>query len=164
MKKILIFALIVVLMICFIGCGSNESNIVKPVNVYYCWEEVDYNSEMGIIAADQMDFNDWNGRMLAFMNFYISAPVKEGMVSPFPAGASINSIVYQNGALKVQLNLLFSRLSSSELTIACTCISLTLFELTSADSVSFSYQSNPSEAFAVMTRDNLVFKDVPVTN
>jgi hypothetical protein len=111
-----------------------------------------------------MDYNDWNGRMLAFLNFYISAPVKENMQSPFPPGANINAIAYRDNTLKVQLNALFSRLTTSELTVACACITLTLFELTDAYTVSFSYHNGSSETIAVMNRDNLLFKDLPINN
>ena len=164
MKKIITLFLVVALLFCFSGCVADNTDMAKPVTVYYCQKKIDYGSDMGLIAPDQIDFGDWNGRMLAFMNFYISAPVKEGMYSPFPAGASINAIEYRNEILKVQLNPLFSRLSACELTVACACISLTLFELTSASSVSFSFHSGTNETIAVMTRDNLIFKDLSVNN
>lgn len=164
MRRLFAFTLSFVMLVCFAGCGSKTPPMTKPVNVYYCWENVDYNSDMGVIATDQMDFDSWNGQMLAFINFYISAPVKEGMVSPFPAGANVNAIEYRNDSLKVQLNPLFSRLSACELTVACTCLSLTLFELTSAYSVTFTYHSGSGETIAVITRGNLIFKDLSVTN
>ena len=163
MRRIISFILIVVMLFCLFGCShSNKTEMVKPVAVYYCQKDVDYNS--GIIVADKMDYNDWNGRMLAFLNFYISAPVKESMDSPFPAGANINAIEYRNDTLRVQLNALFSRLSASELTVACACITLTLFELTDAYAVSFSYHNGSNETIAVMNRDNLIFRDLPVNN
>ena len=164
MKKTLIFILIVSLMVCLGGCSEADSDLAKPINVYYCRKNIDYQTEMGVFAVKILDFRDWDGRMLAFMNFYLSGQVDENMTSPFPAGASINAIEYRKDSLKIQLNPLFSRLSACELTIACACISLTLFELTSAYSVTFSYYNSTNETIAVMTRDNLIFKDLSVTN
>ncbi len=164
MKKIIICILTVALAICICGCGNQRSEMIHPVNVYYCRETADYNSDMGAFAAIQLDMGEWDGRTLAFVNFYISSPVKDGLKSPFPTGAGITAIEYLDNALRVQLNPLFSRLSAGELTVACACISLTLFELTSANSVRFNLHGAPDDAVAVMTRDNLLFKDTETAN
>lgn len=160
MKKLFIVPIAIALIIFLVGCNATQPVMKNPVNVYYCREKVDYNSDMGAFASKQLDFGNWEDRILPFLNFYISAPVGEGMISPFPAGAGINGIEYQDSLLNVQLNLQFSGLSASELSVACACISLTLFELTDAYSISFSFYGINNETVAVMSRDNLKFKDI----
>ena len=164
MKRILVFILLIAMTVCVYGCGNRGSEMIKPVNVYYCMETVDYSSALGAFASMQIDMGDWDGRMLAFINFYISAPVTDGLISPFPTGAGITSIEYLDNTLRVQLNPLFSRLSAGELTVACACISLTLFELTNTNSVRFNLHGATDDAVAIMTRDNLIFKDEIAVN
>ena len=164
MKRIIVFILLIAMTVCICGCGNRGSEMIKPVNVYYCRETVDHSSDLGIFAPIQLDIGEWDGRMLAFINFYISAPVRDGLRSPFPTGAGITSIEYLDNALRVQLNPLFARLSTGELTVACACISLTLFELTNANSVRFNHHGATNDTVAVMTRDNLLFKDEIAVN
>lgn len=165
MRRFLSFICIAAILFCQFGCTNQAENFKNPVDVFYCTSPIKYNSLEGVFAREQRDFSGWNGNLQGFLNEYVTGPTSNGLTSPFPLGALILTLEQEDTAISLLLNFHFSRLSPNELTLACACLSLTLFQLTNAERVSFHIDgANEDRAIITMTRENLSLMDAIETN
>ncbi len=163
MKRSICLICIIAVLSAFCGCNHSTEDFTRPVNVYYCTPAVDYQSAYSVFAAEVRDFYGWSERLLDFLNVYLAGPPKSGLNSPFPAGSMINSLHTNGGSINLQLNSNFSRLSPSELTLACACLSMTVLDITNADTVNIQIEGNGNgQANITMTRNNLHLTDLTI--
>ena len=160
MRQFLSFVCVVAALFCLFGCTNQAENFKDPVDVFYCTSPIKYNSLEGVFARERRDFAGWSGNLQGFLNEYVTGPKSNGLTSPFPLGALILTLEQEETAISLLLNIHFSRLSPNELTLACACLSLTLFQLTNAESVSFQIDgASEDRAIITMTRENLSLMD-----
>ncbi len=153
---------IVAVVASFCGCGNNDTDYTRPVNLYYCTDTVDYKSTESVFAYETRDLYGWSERLLDFLNVYLTGPKKNGLVSPFPIGASINSLHTNGSCINVQLSNHFSRLSTNELTLACACLSMTILGITNGETVNIQIDDyGDGNTNITMTRENLHLTDTP---
>lgn len=142
-------------------CGCGSSDIVTPVNFYYCTDPVDYNTPEGVVSAEIRDADGYGKDFQALLNLYVKGPNSDGFRTPFPAGTNVVSIVITDLTAEICLNDVFASLSGHKLTIACVCMSKTVMDLTGCTSVRIQSESlqldgNP---YIEMTSQDFIFLD-----
>ena len=159
MKRCIIFLLILSLVIAITGC-RREQKLEDPTPFYYCKRQITYNEKDNVFTAEQREAKDISSIDMLIED-YLKGPNDNNMVSIFPSSLEIKNLTNENGYLTIEFSPHLSRLSPSETTLACTALSLTLFDYADvlaieflADGVSF----NGKESMTI-TRDVLLFSD-----
>lgn len=138
MKKFLV-CISAMLIICILfACGSNHENFEKPVNFYYRTAAVTYNNEQAVIAAEVRDGAALDQDLNNILMQYLTGPVSDEFISPFPAGVTVESLQIDAQHVRIILSKPFDTLSGIQLTLACTCLSNTVMELADCQSVEIS--------------------------
>ena len=160
MKRAIALLCLFSLLFVFTGCKTNDVEIISPVQLYYCNENIDFHSDRPVIASEIREFHGWEENIKGFLNEYLSGPVSAELSSPFPHGGWILSLAEKDNEVTVTLSSNFGKLSANEFTIACACISNTIFNLMNLEIVHFEVFSSTSVNNKItMTRDNLILFD-----
>ena len=160
MKRIFALFAALIVLLCIYGCKSNVIEINQPVRVFYCNADIEFQSEDGLISSEIHEYYGWEEKPREFLNEYLSGPLSSDLISPFPLGARIVDLEQSGQIIDIQLNANFLRLSPSELTTACACISMTILELFDAETVNIEVISYGSENNMItMSRSNLFLSD-----
>ena len=155
MKQVLCLLCMIALCICLFGCNNASNEFKEPVDVFFCASTVVYNSKNGVFAREVRDFSGWNENIHGFLNEYITSSTNGKCTSPFPVGAWILRYEQKDTTANLVLNVHFSKLAPNELTLACACISMTLFGLTDVETVNLKIDGSYSRTTLTMTRTNL---------
>lgn len=160
MKRILYLIGLIAVICGLFGCTQQETVYISPVDVYYCKETITYNTENGVIASETREFSGWEGKNRDFLNLYLSGTRVEDLVSPFPVGAWIIKMDQTDTDVTLLLNSNFSRLTPSEFTLSCACLSMTVMELTGIETVNIQLDGTKQDNnIIIMTKDSLSFAD-----
>lgn len=164
MKKVIVFALAVLLLFTFLGCNKEQDDIEVPVKFYYRNAAISYNSDQAVICSETQESNGYD--LTGIINKYLQGPNTDECVSPFPAGVSVLSIEQIDSNLLIQLSAPFAELSGIHLTLACACLSKTIMELTQCTTVEISVPDatlNGSSSI-IMNEQHLLLVDSSVQN
>ncbi len=158
MKRILTCFIVIACLLC--GCSHAAAKIHDPVNFYYCANPVSFNTTEGVIAHETRDAKGVQSND-ALLAMYLKGPVNDQFSSPFPAGTQIISVETANNKCVVTLNDSFAELTGVDLSIACSCLSMTLMELTGADSVEIKVVDRElfGQKSVTITKDSLLLFD-----
>ncbi len=160
MKRFLCLLTVFTVFLCICGCQNSETEIIEPVQLYYCKATVEFQSESGLIASEQREYDGWENKTQEFLNEYLAGPISSELKSPFPLGGRIVELSQEDSVVNLLLNFNFSRLSPPKLTTACACISMTVLELLNAEVINIEITSYVSERDIItMTRSNLCLSD-----
>lgn len=160
MRRIMSIVILIILLLSLTGCQQEEAELVHPVQLFYCSKTVNFHLEDGLFASEVREFDSWENKPREFLNEYLAGPVSPDLVSPFPVGGWIIELSKKGKNVNVVLNINFTRLSPNELSTACACLSMTIFELMDAESVQIETSGyNTDQSVILMTRDNLLFSD-----
>lgn len=136
-KFFLIF--ILCLSVLFSGCSSNPAD--KGINFYYCQNKIDYDAPQGTIGSefrkepiDPLAYNE-------LLNQYLKGPKSSGLISPFPADIYLVSFALEQQTAIIVLSDHIAELNGVDLSIACTCLSLTVKDLTGCATVQIRAQN-----------------------
>lgn len=162
MRRILILCILGCLVLNLAGC-SFGSQLKEPVPFYYTrdGENYVYGEADGVITSEEREASGHTADLEYLLSLYLSGPLDEDLVSPFPEGTQLESIDRDSSGLIILLNDSFSQLSGMELTVACACISATCFALVDVQQVRIiSPQTQYDSAVEmVITRDTLTLID-----
>lgn len=160
MRRVLTILYVITLIFCLLGCDNTTADFIEPVDVFYCVSPITYDTIDGVFGREAREFFGWEGNLHDFLNDYLTGPKNSRLVSPFPLGGRVLDFKQNESTIKLVLNVHFSRLAPNELTLACACISMTLFELTNAESVDMQIDGVGEENLTIiMTRSNLHLSD-----
>lgn len=147
------------------GCLPAETKAEKPINFYYLHSEIGYRADQDILVPQVWDAADHFGDMRYILESYLQAPVPDGMVSPFPRGLSLVAVWSVGDCLYVKLNEQITTLSGLELTLACSCIAKTCFELSAHEQVRISSAGGSLDGADYITihADSLLLNEIEMT-
>lgn len=160
MNRIVSILLIITLLCCIVGCSSSDEEILQPVNFYYCNDPITFHGTYDVITPEVRESINYDD-IVKLIDLYLDGPISDGYSSPFPPSVTVSKLTQNNKILNITLSSEFSNLTGIELTLACTCLSTTLFELTDAKSIVISANDallDDAES-VVLIRDTLVFSD-----
>lgn len=162
MKRITLSIMILSLFISLCGCGqASEPDVVMPTAFYYHTDldsKEDFND---IFVAEIREGIQYQNDHILLLNSYFSGPDSENLVNPFPSGLETVSFEIKDDTTYIVLSEKIAKLSALDLTMACSCLSLTLFELTQCDYVQISAENNllADQEFITIGRDTLLLSD-----
>ena len=136
MKKRLI-CLILLLGICVSlpACRQQQEKFQVPVNFYYLRQEATFGSADSLIAPVTAEGINYSNDPVGLLTEYLRGPGDSRCLSPFPAGTYIVSMELVNNIVRLTLCEDFATLTGMDLTAACACLTLTVLDLTGANSV-----------------------------
>ena len=134
MKRFLLILLSVLLLLTMFGCTQEEA-LEKPVNFYYRRSNIEYKQEGGVIAAEQRESLGHETDVRYLLSEYLKGPASGGLQQVFPEGMTIVSMYYEDKNIKMTFSFHLAELTGMDLTIACACLTMTVMELTGAESV-----------------------------
>ena len=160
MKRIQFTVIAVLLLVLFCSCG-NRSDFRAPVNFYYCTDPIDYNTSTAVVSPEGREGFGYTEDPKALLDLYLQGPVSDGFRSPFPKGVYVDSIDCADAIVHLSLNSSFSQLSGSDLTLACTCVSMTVFDMTDCEAVRICVTGGllDGKEYIELSRDELLFLD-----
>ena len=165
MKRYWISILVVLLLFSFCGCKSKGTDFVEPVTFYYCNDitsnEISGNDFYNIFVGETREGSGYINNLQTLLLLYLRGPADAALVNPFPDNLQILSLHEENLHVSLIVSDEFASLTGLDLTLACTCLSMTVMELTGCNSVLIAAESAPLDEkdSITMTRDMLVFFD-----
>jgi len=159
--KRLICLLLFVSLFSLPGCNTpSASEYDTPVYFYYPYADVDLYEEKGIVDCEVRE-----GAGFAtdpeLINNYLKGPKRNELYSPFPAGGYASDATISGNRIRVILSSDFNHLVGLQLTMATSCLGLTLLESKNVAIVEIHILADDgsiSRSF-FLTRDNIMLKD-----
>ena len=159
MKRMLSFCLIAVLLLS--ACGTSAERIREPVTFYYLREnpEALRNGE-DLFVGEIREAAGHRHDLSYLMALYLVGPAAGNLCSPIPRGTKITEVNEIDGTVQISLSDTEKAMTDIEYTLACTCLSMTCFELTDAESVTITSGGRS----ITMERGSLVLVDRTAAN
>ena len=135
--------MIALLLCCLLlsGCGRSGKILIEPVYFYYPRNEFDYGYEDGVIDFEAIDGTGRMDDYWLLLNEYFTGPIDETLHNPFPEGTQLLSAERDGDLFRLTLSQEPLTLPEHLLTLACTCLSMTCFELTDCQQAVFLFGS-----------------------
>ncbi len=161
MKQIIILILTLILCLALTACNQNNQEEQKPVTFYYQASTIDYSNPNGILASEIREAANHETDYAYLITQYLAGPQTAECTFPFPDGTKLESFDVLTGKINVILSNEISQLTGHKLTIACTCLSKTLLELTGLDAVTISANGKLLDGVPsiTMTKDDFTLTD-----
>lgn len=160
MKKLTCLFISALLIVSLCACSHSNEKIQKPVKFYYCTNPEAYQSGSDVFLPEIREATGYSDN-ISLLNLYLSGPVSDDLISPFPAGVTVESFTIKDITAKICLNSQFAKLSGLDLTLACAGLSLTIFELTDVQQVEFCVSNAllDGRETILLSRDDFLFND-----
>ena len=120
------------------GCGRKGKPLFDPVYFYYPRTEYDYGSADSAITWEAMDGTGHMDDFEFLLSEYFAGPIDEGLVNPFPVGTTLLSARLEEDDFLLEISPEALELPEHQFTLGCSCLSMTCFELTQAETVTVS--------------------------
>ena len=120
------------------GCGRKGKPLFDPVYFYYPRTEYDYGSADSAITWEAMDGTGHMDDFEFLLSEYFAGPIDEGLVNPFPVGTTLLSARLEEDDFLLEVSAEALTLPEYQFTLGCSCLSMTCFELTQAETVTVS--------------------------
>ena len=120
------------------GCGRKGKPLFDPVYFYYPRTEYDYGSADSAITWEAMDSTGHMDDFEFLLSEYFAGPIDEGLVNPFPVGTTLLSARLEGDDFLLEVSAEALELPEHQFTLGCSCLSMTCFELTQAETVTVS--------------------------
>ena len=166
MKKIIPVTLLMLMIAGLWGCGLLGGSGEDSVTFYYQRPaaEFSYGQEDGVIAAEKREISGRRDNLQYLLTLYLRGPQDPALVSPFPSGTALAELQTEDSTLVITLNSTFAQLKDIDLTIACTCLAKTCFEISDTQQVRIEAGQDDSAVSVTIGRDNYLLTDrVPET-
>ena len=136
-------ALLICLLICceMCACGVSPGRSSSSVKFYYRLEEISYESGTNVVNSETFDAGSHRSDLEYLIQKYLAGPRTSKLSSPFPNGVKLSHITVQDNAVNIILSNDLATLTGYELTVACACMTLTILDITQAESVLISAES-----------------------
>ena len=130
-------------------CGQKETQ--SQVHFYYCRNSVDYKN--GIISSEVRNEPVDHPEYKELFSAYLAGPHSKGLKSPYPSGTSLISVTVEDQTAHLVLNDKFAELTGIRLSVACTCLALTVKDVTGCATVEIRAQNALLDSQRTITVD-----------
>ena len=154
MKRFTLFLLCLCLLPIW-GCSSHDAP--KGVAFYYCASLPAYTVDSSAITPEyRAEISD--GTLLELLDLYLKGPISADLTSPFPEGLQIVSAIVKGDTVQVVVSLEMAALTGLDLTIACSCLTLTCLAYTEAEQVEIRpvYGLLDGQRMIIMNKDTIL--------
>lgn len=135
MKKAIAALLLFTILLPLLGCNTASEKPNDPVSFYYRREKLTYSDADSVVAAEPRESAGRGTDLPYLLGEYLKGPISEGFSSTFPEQVTVISFQITGSKAKITLSEQFAAATGMDLTIACACLTLTVIELTGAESV-----------------------------
>lgn len=126
MKRIL---LLLLLMLTLSGCFGRNGQLREPALLYYPRTEYEFDEPDGVISSEEREATGHLRELDYLLTLYFTGPLDEYLVNPFPEGTSLITAKQLGSHAIIRLTDEAAALSDTDFALACTCLSLTAFEI-----------------------------------
>lgn len=130
-----ICVLIALILLILSGCNTQQKTEYKNASFFYCIDTVEYDTQSSIFAAEERMVNIDPNNIIPVINLYLNGPLDDHFTSAFVPGVSVADLTIEGQTANIILSSTFARLSGIDLTVACSCLTLTLAELLGTERV-----------------------------
>lgn len=157
MKRIVVICVIPILLL-LAACTPSAQQDHDTVTFYYTPAELDLEESSSVLAPEERNAD---GTLEELLTLYLEGPADECLISPFPARTTLVRVTPQEEYLEVILSNRLSTLTGMELTLACSAMAKTCFELTDTEEVRVSAEGTPLDGvkYISITKDSLLLVD-----
>lgn len=166
MKRILCFLICILLCVSFTACSYYDANIRSPISFYYRTQAIEYNEADGVIRPEIRESFGHEEDYIYLVTQYLNGPVSSECISPFPAGTTLEELDFLKDKVLITLSSHISLLSGPELSVACTCLSKTVLEMTGKEEVRIRSKGSlidGKEYISIALDDIVLFDDQLIT-
>lgn len=158
MKRIMIAFMALILLVLY-GCAKQSDPIQQPVNFYYHSNLSSNENFDQIIVAEVREGAQHSKEELIAQ--YLHGPNSEELVNPFPHDIELKSLAVDAKRVVITLSETFSQLNGIDMTLACSCLCATLFDLYDCQTVEITSEGLfvNGKSTIVLQREDLVFLD-----
>ena len=154
MKRLYLYILLLACLFCLHGCTEKE----EPVIFYYPQAEVSYHSDIGVIASETREALSRDDSLGYLLSFYLEGPIDPTLQLPVPEGTQVLRMMPYESGIALIMSQEFAQLEGIDLTVACTSISRTCFDLTDLQEITFSVVTQKN-VIRIVHRDSIVLTD-----
>ncbi len=161
MRRFRYIALILALLLVFAGCEASSETMTAPASFYYRVSAGTFGKQDSIIASERRESAGCEDDLKLLIESYLEGPVSGKLTSPVPASARVLGVTRENSKIIVEMSPAFAKLSGIDLTIACSCLSMTLLDYTDAEQIEIFVPHTLLDGndSIVMERDSLMLLD-----
>lgn len=140
MRRFICIILALMIILILPGCKDEEPEFIKPAQFYYLnadvlAEDIGYGDTYEIFLSETRETAHINGDLVAFLKDYLQGPITPVLYLTIPSDVTLVEADISEHGIRIVFSEEFSKLSGIDLTLACTYLSITLFEYFDADHV-----------------------------
>lgn len=128
MKRLFCILLILTLFLC--GCSKEEETVF-----YYRPSDYLSESQNSLLVPEIRTVTGYTDNLPFLISLYLSGPTDPELISPFPVGTKLHYTTTEPPHITVHLQELPESMTDAEYSLACACLSMTVAELTGAETV-----------------------------
>lgn len=160
-----IMALLLVLSLLFAcGCTHNpaESDLEAPIRFYYKVTDEGYGTTCSAIDFELYDAEGHETMYGQILDAYFLGPQQDGLVAPFPKATSLRVAWLDGETMHIDLSDSFGTLSGIDLTLACSCITMTCLQFPGVETVTIRSLGKllDGKDTITMSADSLILEDL----
>jgi germination protein M len=164
MKKCISLLLCLCLLLSFCGCARRVEAHQVPVRFYYprTIDAIQYTASGGAFTYEDREGAGYTDNIPYLLNLYFRGPADATLRNPFPTATSVTELKVYGKYAFLTVSDSFAQLTGMELTIACACLTLTVTELTGAETLCLRTNSqllDNHERLLLQARDFLFMDD-----
>lgn len=139
MKRLSVLLLLFLMLPALCACAP-EKEIDAPVSYHYLRApqsngEIHHGSADSVITAEIRESAGHEGDYAYLLEIYLLGPLDPDYRTPYPVGTFLEEFSLENGIADITLSDNFGELTGIDLTLACGCLTLTVMDLTGAETV-----------------------------
>ena len=159
MKKWILVLLTALFLFHLAGCQKEAPAPVGPA-FYYRAADISYSMESTVVRAEYRE-NAAYDTLQQMLVKYFAGPESTDLRTPFPVGMKLIEVSLADNTVYITVSDALSSLSGLELTLACSCISLTCLDFTGAELVVISAQDSllDGQKYVTMDKNTLLLLD-----
>ncbi len=150
------------------GCGtqSPEKEMGSPIKFYYKVSDDRFGTTKQATEFELFDAVGHETDYSWILEAYFNGPSSQELLAPFPKSMRLISAQREDSVLRVNLSEELSRLTGIDLTVACSCITLTCLELEGIETVTITANGRSMDGkYAIsMSREDLLLEDFGATD
>ena len=153
MKRYISITMILCLLLS--GCTLSGERLKEPVTFYYLRSDYDFFTEENIFVSEEKEASGHREDLSYLLRLYQMRPSSEELVSPLPRGTQLTLKQQTERSIRIEMSGNTKDISDIDYSLACSCIALTCFDLTKANTVIITN----GERSLTLTRDTLILHD-----
>ena len=160
MKRLLCLMLLFLLFLP--GCEAQEKEeFVEPVNFYYLKTDVTYFSAEGVIGCEIREAEGYQQDYEKLLKLFLRGPESGELKRVFPKNVELVRLELTETGATVVLSDTAARLTGLDLTIACTCLTATVCDMTGVETVTIRTKTQllDGNKAITMSRDQILLLD-----